>query len=248
MNVSNRLKNKVAIVTAAAQGIGRAVAERLASEGAIVHASDLNGSGLEGLKVASTQQLDATDQDAVSAYAAKFDKIDILVHAVGYVHHGSIEECSLEDWRRTMSISLDSAFIVVGAFIPKMKAGGGSVINIASVASSTKGFAKRVAYGAAKGGVIGLTKAVAADYIAENIRCNAVCPGTVASPSLQGRIEELATKMGSYEAAEQYFLDRQPAGRFGTTEEIAAMCAFLGSEDGRFVNGQTINVDGGITI
>lgn len=248
IDLTQRLKGQTALVTAAGQGIGRAVAERLQAEGAQVHVSDLNIAALADASFASVTQVDASDPEAVAAWMAPFDRIDSLVHAVGYVHHGSIEECSLEEWRKSMSITLDSAYWVLKFAVPKMKAVGGSVTTIASVASSTKGYAKRAAYGAAKGGVIGLTKSCAAEYLAENIRFNAVCPGTVDSPSLRQRISELSQSFGSIEAAEKMFLDRQPSGRFGTPEEIAGVCAFLASDDGRFVTGQTINVDGGITI
>lgn len=248
MDLTKRLAGKTAIVTAAAQGIGRAVAERLMAEGANVYASDLNGDLVSTLIGAKTAILDATDGTAVTSYFDQFDQVDILVHAVGYVHQGTIEECSPEDWRRSCSITLDSAYYVLGATVPKMKAHGGSIITIGSVASSIKGFPKRAAYGATKGGVLGLTKAVAADYIKEGIRCNSVCPGTVDSPSLHERIEELADKMGSKDEAVKFFIDRQPAGRFGTPNEIAGLCAFLASEDGAFVNGQAIKIDGGITI
>lgn len=243
-----RLAGKTAVVTAAGQGIGRAVAQRLIAEGARVYASDINGELLKGWEGAETSVLDATDHDAVHAYFAGLGKIDVLVHAVGYVHQGTIEECSPRDWQRSLDITLTSAYNVVGAAVPCMKDSGGSIVAIASVASSLKGFPKRVAYGAAKGGVIGLIKAVAADHIGDGIRCNAVCPGTVDSPSLQERIEELAAKMGSREEAFRFFIDRQPAGRFGTPEEVAAVCAFLACSDSAFVNGQTLNVDGGITI
>ena len=248
MDLTKRLAGKTAIVTAAAQGIGRAVAERLMAEGANVYASDLNGDLVSTLIGAKTAILDATDGTAVTSYFDQFDQVDILVHAVGYVHQGTIEECSPEDWRRSCSITLDSAYYVLGATVPKMKAHGGSIITIGSVASSIKGFPKRAAYGATKGGVLGLTKAVAADYIKEGIRCNSVCPGTVDSPSLHERIEELADKIGSKDEAVKFFIDRQPAGRFGTPNEIAGLCAFLASEDGAFVNGQAIKIDGGITI
>ena len=243
-----RLRGKVALVTAAGQGIGRAIAERMIAEGAEVHASDLNGALLDGLAAASVTGLDATDDAAVTAWAARFPKVDALTHCVGYVHHGNIEECSPADWRRSMTITLDSAYYVIRALVPKIKAHGGSVTTIASVASSTKGFPKRAAYGAAKAGVIGLTKACAADYLADKVRFNAVCPGTVDSPSLRGRIEELAKTLGSVEAARKMFIDRQPAGRLGMPEEIAGICAFLASDDGGFMTGQIVNVDGGITI
>ncbi|MCX7299798.1 MAG: SDR family oxidoreductase [Rhodobacterales bacterium] len=245
----HRLEGRIAVVTAAGQGIGRAVAERFIAEGAVVHASDLNGALMDDLAgAASVAALDATDHVAVLAYFAQFPQIDTLCHGVGYVHHGTIEQCSPADWRRTMSITLDSAYYVLGAGIPAMKEHGGSVITIASLASSIKGYPFRAAYGAAKAGVIGLTKAIAADYIKENIRANAVCPGTTDSPSLRERIDALAVKMGSAEDAYNFFISRQASGRFGTTAEIAALCAFLASDDGSFMNGQAINIDGGITI
>ncbi len=248
MDLKQRLQGKTVVVTAAGQGIGRAIAERLLAEGAQVHASDLNPDLLSDLKGAHVAGLDATNAADVTEYFGTFDQIDVLVHGVGYVHQGTIEECSLEDWRRSCAITLDSAFLVLGAGIPKMKAQGGSIITIGSVASSIKGFPKRAAYCATKGGVLGLTKSVASDYLPFGIRCNAICPGTVDSPSLQGRIAELATQLGSHDAAMKFFIDRQPAGRFGQPSEIAGLCAFLASDDGAFVTGQAINIDGGITI
>jgi 2-keto-3-deoxy-L-fuconate dehydrogenase len=246
--VVGRLAGRIAVVTAAGQGIGRAIAERMAAEGAEVHASDLNPGPLATLEVSERTVLDATDLSAVTRYFERFERIDVLVHAVGFVHQGTIEECTPEDWRRSMAITLDSAYHVLGQAIPRMKAHGGSIITIASVASSVKGFPKRAAYGAAKGGVIGLTKAVAADYLGNGIRANAICPGTVDSPSLRSRIEELADRMGSQEGALKFFVDRQPAGRFGTPQEIAALAAFLASDDSIFMTGQSVNIDGGITI
>ncbi|WP_246849726.1 SDR family oxidoreductase [Rubellimicrobium arenae] len=248
MTGQGTLAGRIALVTAAGQGIGRAVAERLARDGAEVHASDLDGRLLEGLAVASVAEVDATKPEQVEAWVSRFAHVDALVHAVGYVHHGSIEDCTPEDWRRSMSITLDSAYVVIRAVVPRIKPQGGSVTAIASVASSTKGFPNRAAYGAAKAGVIGLIKACAADYLQAGIRFNAVCPGTVDSPSLRGRIAALAETMGSLEAARKVFLDRQPSGRLGEPEEIAGLCAFLASDDGRFMTGQALNIDGGITI
>lgn len=246
--IAQRLKGRIAVVTAAGQGIGRAVAERLVAEGAEVYATDLNPTTIASLGGARADTLDATDRAAVSAYFAQFSRIDVLVHAVGYVHQGTIEECGPADWRRSIDITLDSAYHVMRGAIPKMKTAGGSIITIGSVASSIKGFPRRAAYGAAKGGVIALTKAVAADYVGSRIRANSVCPGTVESPSLDQRIEELGKTMGSKEAAYQSFVSRQPLGRLGTVDEIAGICAFLASDEGSFITGQAINVDGGITI
>lgn len=243
-----RLSGKVALVTAAGQGIGRAIAERLIQDGAEVHASDLSGELLGTLGAASTAAVDATNPEAVEAWIGRHPRIDVLVQAVGWVHHGTIEECSSEDWRRSSGITLDSAFYVFRSAVPRMKEHGGSVIAIASVASSVKGFPNRAAYGAHKAGLIGLVKACAADYLKHDIRFNAVNPGTVDSPSLRGRMSALAERMGSQEAAEKWFLDRQPSGRLGTAEEIAGLCAYLASEESRFVTGQAINIDGGITI
>ncbi len=243
-----RLAGQTAVVTAAAQGIGRAIAERFVAEGATVYASDLNVDGLANFQGGHRAALDATDPKAVNDYFAGFVRIDTLVHGVGFVHQGTITETSPEDWRKSMAITLDSAYYVLGAAVPKMLANGGSILTIASVASSVKGFPRRVAYGAAKGGIIGLTKAIAADYLNENLRANAISPGTVDSPSLRGRIAELEESLGSPEAALKFFTDRQPSGRFGKPEEIASLATFLASDEGCFINGQSINIDGGITI
>ena len=248
VNLTARLAGKVAVVTAAGQGIGRAIAERFLAEGARVYASDINLAALATLTGAEVAGLDATDHAAVHAYAGGFGRVDILVHAVGYVHQGTIEECTPQDWQRSVAITLTSAYNVIGAFIPHMKDHGGAITTIGSIASSIKGFPRRAAYGATKGGVLGLTKSIAADYIRQGIRANSICPGTVDSPSLAGRIADLTQQLGDAEAAYRFFIDRQPAGRFGTPQEIAGLCAFLSSDEGAFVNGQLINVDGGITI
>lgn len=245
---TRRLAGKVALVTAAGQGIGRAIAERLMREGAEVHASDLDAGLLGTLGAASTAAVDATDPAAVEDWVARAPRIDTVVHCVGWVHHGTVEDCTPEEWRRSAAITLDSAYHVFRAVVPRMKERGGSVTAIASVASSVKGFPNRAAYGAHKAGVIGLVKACAADYLKAGIRFNAVNPGTVDSPSLRGRMAALAETLGSPEAAERFFLDRQPSGRLGQPEEIAGLCAYLASDDAEFLTGQAINVDGGITI
>ncbi|MEP1934014.1 MAG: SDR family oxidoreductase [Roseibium sp.] len=245
--MSDRLQGKTAVITASGQGIGRAVAERLRDEGAAVFASDLSDGLFHDFVGGNTAQLDATDATAIDAYFDGFEKIDVLVHCAGYVHQGTIEECDEDDWARSCDITLSSAYRVLRAAIPKMKDAGGSIITIGSVASSIKGFPRRAAYSAAKGGVIGLTKSVAADYLQEKIRCNSVCPGTVDSPSLRQRIDELAEELGGQEAAMKFFTSRQPSGRFGKVEEIASLCAFLASDESAFITGQAINIDGGIT-
>ncbi|MDU9005096.1 SDR family oxidoreductase [Sedimentitalea todarodis] len=242
------MAGKITVVTAAGQGIGRAIAERLRDDGATVHASDLNAALLSDFAGGHAAALDATDPDAVNAYFTAIPRIDVLVHAVGYVHQGTIEECTPADWHRSVSITLDSAFHVLAAAIPRMKSKGGSVITIASVVGSFKGFPRRAAYGATKAGVIGLTKSVAADYLQDRIRANAICPGTVDSPSLQHRMDELAETLGSREKAEAFFLDRQPSGRLGTPEEIAGLAAYLASDQSALITGQAIAIDGGIMI
>ncbi|WP_235913053.1 SDR family oxidoreductase [Oceanomicrobium pacificus] len=246
--VEGRLAGQVACVTAAGQGIGRAIAERLAAEGATVHASDLDGTLLDGLDAASCSAVDATDAGAVGRWLDGIGTVDCVAHAVGFVHHGTVEGTSDADWRKSQSICLDSAFHVTRAAVPLMKARGGSVTLVASLASSIKGYPFRAAYGAAKGGVIGLMKACAADYLQDGIRFNAICPGVVDTPSLRARIAALAEELGGLDAAEAWFLERQPAGRFARPEEIAGTCAWLASADAGFVTGQTINVDGGISI
>ena len=248
MIAQGRHAGKIAVVTAAGQGIGRAVADRLAAEGATVHASDINPALLEGAAHLNVASLDGTDYDAVARYFQGIGRVDILVHAVGYVHQGTLEECTPEDWNRSEKITLQSAFNVMQGALPNMKDHGGSIVTIASVVSSIKGLPKRAAYGSMKAGVIGLMKSVACDYLANGIRCNAVCPGTIDSPSLRERIAELAVEFGDEDKAWKFFLNRQPTGRMGTVEEVAGLCAYLTSDEAEFITGQTINIDGGITI
>lgn len=249
--MTKRLQGKKVVVSAAGQGIGRAVAERFASEGAVVFATDIREQGLESLKThgVRTQRLDSADGRAVAAYADKFDRIDVLVNCVGYVAQGKITDCTEENWNRSMSINVGSVFHATRVFLPHMQGqASGSIVNISSVASSIRGFPDRAAYGASKAAVIGLTKSVAADFVRDGIRCNAVCPGTISSPSLQERIEVLAARVGSMDVARAAFVDRQPMARLGTPEEVAALCLYLAADESAFVTGQTFVIDGGIDI
>lgn len=251
--MSGRLNGKLAFVTAAGQGIGRAIAEAFANEGAKVIASDLDAGKLKDLK-AETFALDVTRTDAVNALAAKvlkdFGTPNILGNFAGWVHQGTILECDEADWDRSFDINVKSMHRVLRAFVPAMlKNGGGSIINIASVASSVRGLPARYAYGTTKAAVIGLTKAMAADFIRQGIRVNAICPGTIQSPSLDERIEANAKKSGkSLEAVRQDFIARQPIGRLGTAEEIAAGAVFLASDESSYYTGQTLQIDGGMTM
>ena len=244
----HRLTGKCALVTAAAQGIGRATAEAFAAEGAQVIATDVNESKLaqlNGMPGVSTRRLDVTDADSVFAIAADIGAVDILFNCAGFVHHGSILDCGESDWDFSFDLNVKSMYFTIRAFLPTMlDAGGGSIINMSSVASSIKGIAHRCAYGASKAAVIGLTKSVAADYIDRGIRCNAICPGTVESPSLQARIDAFDDPV----EARRAFIARQPLGRLGRAEEIAAMAVYLASDESAFTTGTNMVVDGGVTL
>ncbi|HEX7759948.1 MAG TPA: SDR family oxidoreductase [Caulobacteraceae bacterium] len=237
-----RLKGRTALVTAAAQGIGRATAEVLAREGARVCATDINLAQLEGLEGCELRRLDVLDGPAIAALAEELGAIDVLVNIAGFVHAGSILECGEADWTFSWNLNVGSMYRTIRAFLPAMlAAGGGSIVNMASVASSIKGVPGRFAYGATKAAVIGLTKSVAADYVDRGVRCNAICPGTVQSPSLEARLR--AT--GDYEAARAAFIARQPMGRLGRPEEIAELAAYLASDAAGFTTGAIHIVDGG---
>ena len=243
-----RLSGKLAFVTAAAQGIGRATAQAFAREGARVIATDINGEKLKALSATGnieTQELDVLDDKAVLRMASAVGAPDILFNCAGYVHHGSILDCADDDWAFSFNLNVRSAYVVTRTFLPGMISnGGGSIINVASVSGSIKGIPNRFAYGATKAAVIGMTKSLAIDFVKKNIRVNAICPGTVDTPSLGDRIKAL----GDETKARAEFVARQPMGRLATAEEIAEMAVYLASNEAQFVTGQSMIIDGGITI
>ena len=252
--MAGRLKGKLALVTAAGQGIGRAIAEACIAEGAKVIATDLDAGKLKSLKKATALPLDVRDTAKVDALAKdvikKFGAPDILINCAGYVHQGNLLECSEQDWDFSFDLNVKSMHRMLRAFVPAMlKNGGGSIVNISSAVSSIRGVPKRYAYGATKAAVIGLTKAVAADFIRQGIRCNAICPGTIQSPSLDGRIEAVTKSTGkSLKAVRSDFVDRQPIGRLGTAAEVAALALFLASDESSYITGQAHLVDGGMAL
>ena len=247
--MAGRLEGKVALVTAAAAGIGRATAEAFAREGARVIATDINLAGLAGLD-SETRKLDVRSTEAVQALAREVGPIDVLFNCAGFVHHGTALDCSDEDWDFSFDLNVKSMHRTVRAFLPGMLAkGGGSIVNVASGASSVRGIPNRYVYGASKAAVIGLTKAVAADTIRAGVRCNAICPGTIESPSLEERIANLSRSSGeSIEAVRKAFVDRQPMGRIGKPDEVAAIAVYLASDESAFTTGQIFLVDGGFAL
>ena len=251
--MSNRLAGKTAFVTAAGQGIGRAAAEAFAREGAHVIATDLNLKllcGLQGQASFTVQTLDALDPTAIADAAKQHPKVDVLFNAAGYVHHGSVLDCTEEQWDFAFNLNVRSMFRTIKAFVPGMlERGNGSIINISSGASSVKAAPNRFVYGTTKAAVIGLTKAVAMDFVRSGVRCNAICPGTVESPSLRDRMQALSTSSGKpLEEVEAMFVSRQPMGRLGTADEIAAAAVYLASDESRFTTGTAVIVDGGWTL
>src|SRR5271168_481474 len=247
--MAGRLAGKTALMTAAAAGIGRATAEAFQREGARVIATDIDVDGLAGLD-AETRKLDVRSTEAVQALAREIGAIDVLFNCAGFVHHGSVLDCSDADWDFSFDLNVKSMHRTIRAFLPGMlEKGRGSIINIASGASSVRGIPNRYVYGASKAAVIGLTKSVAADTIRQGVRCNAICPGTIESPSLDGRIETLSKTSGqSIESVRQAFVDRQPMGRLGKPEEIAAIAVYLASDESAFATGQTFIIDGGFAL
>jgi 2-keto-3-deoxy-L-fuconate dehydrogenase len=248
--VADRLKGKKALVTAAGQGIGRAIAEAFLAEGAKVIATDLDVAKVQGLKGADARKLDVRSTPEVEALGKAVGPVDVLVNCAGYVHQGTVLDCSESDWDFSFDLNVKSMHRTIRTVIPGMlENGGGSIVNISSVVSSVKGVPNRYAYGATKAAVIGLTKAVAADFIKKGIRANAVCPGTIQSPSLDERIAALMKQTGKSERQiRQDFVDRQPIGRLGTAEEIAALVVYLASDESAYTTGAIHMIDGGLSI
>ena len=247
--MSGRLAGKTALVTAAAQGIGRAAALAFATEGAAVWATDVDEKKLgelDGAAGVTPRGMDVTDRRAVERTIAEIGAVDALVNCAGYVHMGDVLSCGDEDWDRSFDVNVRGMFLVTRRMLPAMlDAGGGAIVNIASVVSSIRGVKERCAYGASKGAVIGFTKAVAADYVERGIRCNAVCPGTVDTPSLAERIRAGGDDEASTRAA---YVARQPMGRLGEADEIAQACVYLASDAAAFVTGTALVIDGGMAL
>jgi 2-keto-3-deoxy-L-fuconate dehydrogenase len=244
-----RLKGKVTVVTAAGAGIGRATALAYAREGARVRATDISAPALETLRAEApaieTETLDVRDESVIGRYFAKLGRCDVLFNCAGVVPNGTILESSVEVFNTTWDLNVLSMVRTIRAVLPGMlEAGGGAIVNMSSVVSSVKGVINRSAYGTTKAAVIGLTKSVAADFVARGVRCNAICPGTVDTPSLRGRL----AAHDDPRAALAAFLSRQAMGRFGTAEEIAALAVYLASDEAKFVTGQTFVIDGGMAI
>jgi 2-dehydro-3-deoxy-L-fuconate 4-dehydrogenase len=246
--MADRLKGKTAVVTAAAQGIGRACVLAFATEGAKVVATDIDAAGLGTLQHENIaiRRLDVTKTEEIDAIAADLGAVGVLLNCAGFVHHGTILDCSEADWDFTLDLNLRGAYRMIRAFLPAMlKAGkGASIINMSSSVSSLKAAPNRFVYATSKAGIIGLTKAVAIDFIGMGIRCNAICPGTVETPSLEQRI----AAQGGTAVARQAFVARQPLGRLGTPEEIAALAVYLASDESAFTTGATHLIDGGFTL
>ena len=247
--MSGRLEGKKIVVTAAGQGIGKATAIAFHNEGANVIATDLNDKTLADLNKEypniTVQTLDSTDNSAILEFVKTLDKVDVLFNAVGFVHHGTILDCEEKDWDFSFDVNIKAMYFMCKAIIPLMvKQNGGSIINISSIASSLRGLPNRFVYGTTKAAIIGFTKSIASDYIKNNIRCNAIAPGTVHTPSWEGRVKAAKDPV----QAKKDFIARQPMGRLGTPEEIASLAIYLASDESEFVTGLTHAIDGGMSI
>jgi 2-keto-3-deoxy-L-fuconate dehydrogenase len=251
--MAGRLTGKRALVTAAAQGIGRATARAFAAEGASVLATDIAEDKLSPLADAliATRYLDVTDEAQIAALANELGAIDVLFNCAGFVHHGTILDVSPVEWDASFVLNIRSMYLMIRAFLPKMveRGTGASIINMSSTVSSIKGTPNRCVYAATKAAIIGLTKSIAADFIVSGIRCNAICPGTIETPSLGERIAALGEQMvGGSEAARRAFVERQPMGRLGQPEEVAALAVYLASDESLFTTGAIHVIDGGFTL
>ncbi|MCE7030372.1 SDR family oxidoreductase [Jiella avicenniae] len=250
--MTGRLEGKVAVCTAAGQGIGRAVAEAFVAEGATVYATDLDAQKLTGLDHAGNAHLaalDVTDSAAVKAYLDTVETPDILFNCAGYVHHGTVLDCDEAAWDFSFDLNVKAMHRTIAALLPRMlENGGGSIINVASAASSIKAVPNRYVYMASKAAVVGLTRSVAIDFVKRGIRCNAICPGTIESPSLDGRIADLGQSVGGVDKARAAFVERQPMGRIGRAAEIAHLAVYLASDESAFTTGTTQVIDGGFSL
>ena len=250
--MAERLKGKVAFCTASGAGIGRATALAFAREGARVIATDLNEAGFAGLKeagIAECVKLDARDTGAIEAQAKRLGPIDVLFNAAGFVHHGTVLDCSEADWDFAFDLNVKSMHRTIRAFLPGMLAKGkGAIVNIASTVGASKTAPNRYVNTATKAAVVGLTKSVAMDFIAKGIRCNCICPGTIQTPSLDDRIKALGAQVGGEAKARAMFIERQPLGRLGTAEEMAHIAVYLASEESAYMTGSAIVCDGGFTL
>ena len=247
--MGKRLENKNIVVTAAGQGIGRATAIEFHKQGANVIATDINNKTLETLNKEypkiEIKNLDSTNKKDIDEFSLSLDKVDVLFNAVGFVHHGTILECEEKDWDFSFDVNIKSMFFMTKSILPKMiKQNKGSIINVSSIASSLKGLPNRFVYGTTKAAIIGFTKSIASDFLKNNIRCNAIAPGTVHTPSWEGRVQAAANP----EQAKKDFIARQPMGRLGTAEEIATLAIYLASDESDFVTGITHSIDGGMSI
>ena len=244
-----KLENKNIIVTAAGQGIGRATAIAYLKEGANVTATDINEKTLKSLNEEfpniKVSTLDSTKNDAINNFFSKIDKVDVLFNAVGYVHHGTIMECEEKDWDFSFNVNVKSMYLMIKEILPKMiKHNKGNIINMSSIVSSLRGLPNRFVYGATKAAIVGLTKSIAADFIKSNIRCNAIAPGTVHTPSWEDRVAAAPDPV----KAKKDFIARQPMGRLATAEEIAALAVYLASDESDFITGVVHPIDGGMSI